>query len=583
MIIDIRVISNKEELLPYLEALKAQKITAIDTETTGLDPYASKLRLIQVACEGLPVFVIDCFTFLPDGYELLAAFINSPGVKIFHNAKFDLQFLYANKLRPRRVFDTMLAAQLLRSSEGGDSASLRAVAYHYLREEVDKDEQLSDWSGQLTESQARYAAKDAEILLRLRAVMVDKIYENNLQRIAEIEFHCVKAVAFMEYSGIYLNVEKWKALTVKKEKLRDAALNKLYEYSGRPAVQTLLWEDEGSEQILGCNFDNNAYVIDLLRRNDITVKSASRSELYPYAGHPLVSAISEYRKASKALSAFLQPFPKMISCDTGRLHAKYGQISAWSGRMSCYSPNVQQIPRESEFRECFSAPPGKKLLTADYSQIELRVAAQIARDERMINAFRNGDDLHLLTASLLQHKPMAEVTKEERQAAKAVNFGLIFGMGAPGLRQSALHSYGVELTQEQATLFRDRFFQAYTGIRRWHNSVKATTPNEGRTLTGRKFLYPQDSPLPVYLNSPVQGSAADIMKKALGLLVERIDMTDTFISAVIHDEILLETPAEKAEEVAAVLKSAMEDAGNSILTLLPVEAVVHISDSWADK
>lgn len=580
---EIRLVKNKEELTPYFEPLKAQKLAAIDTETTGLIPHYSKLRLLQIACPGLPVLVIDCFSFLPDGIGMLAEIIDAPSVKIFHNAKFDLQFLLTYGLLPVRIFDTMLAAQLLRSSGGPESAGLRAVAHHYLQEDVDKEEQTSDWTGELTESQIKYAALDAEILLRLREIMVKKIYENNLQRVAEIEFHCAKAVAFMEFCGIHLDMDKWKALTEGKEKQRAEALSKLYKYTGRPAVQTTLWEDEGESEVLGYNFDNNNYVTELLNNNNIPVKNTSRAELYPYLGDPLVEAVMEYRKSAKALSSFLYPFPKAINRKTRRLHARYGQISAWSGRMSCYSPNVQQIPRENAFRECFTSPPGRKLLTADYSQIELRVAAQIARDERMTKAFREGDDLHLLTASLLQNKPMSEVTREERQAAKAVNFGLVFGMGASGLRQSALHSYGVEMTQEESYLFRDRYFRAYSGIRQWHDAVKAAAPGEGRTLTGRKFLYPASSSLPVYLNSPVQGTAADIMKKALGLIMEHIDIADTYIAAVVHDEILLEVPEEKAEESARLLKSLMESAGNSILTSLPVEAVVHIADNWAEK
>lgn len=579
---DISLIRNRNELLPYLEALRARKVAAVDTETTGLDPHDAKLRLVQIACDGLPVLVIDCFSFLPGGAGLLSEIIGSPCVKIFHNAKFDLQFLLPYGL-PGRIFDTMLAAQLLFSSGGPERFSLRAAAKHYLGEEVGKEEQTSDWSGELAESQIKYAALDAEVLLRLRETMVGKIYENGLQRVAEIEFHCAKAVAFMEYCGIHLDIDKWKALTAEKEKLRDEALSKLYEYTGRPAVQTTLWEDEGESEILGQSFDNNNYVTELLRRNNIPVNSTSRAELYQYSGNPLVEAVSEYRKSAKALSAFLYPFPKAIKEKTNRLHARYGQISAWSGRMSCYSPNVQQIPRESAFRECFTAPEGRKLLTADYSQIELRVAARIARDERMTEAFRKGGDLHTLTASLLKNKPAAEVTKEERQAAKAVNFGLVFGMGAAGLRQSALLSYGVEMSQEEANLFRERYFNAYVGIKRWHDSIKSAPPIEGRTLAGRKFLYPAASALPVYLNSPVQGTAADIMKKALGLIIERINISETYIVAVVHDEILLETPEEKAAENAALLKNAMEEAGNSILSPLPVEAEVKISASWAEK
>lgn len=201
----------------------------------------------------------------------------------------------------------------------------------------------------------------------------------------------------------------------------------------------------------------------------------------------------------------------------------------------------------------------------------------------MISAYQQGEDLHLLTASLVAHKPIAEITPQERQAAKAVNFGLIFGMGAPGLQQYAQQNYGVEMSLEQATEFRERFFKAYTGIHRWHQSIKAHLPKEGRTLAGRKFVYYEKAGLPGYYNTPVQGTAADIVKKALGLLIERLAGTDTYIVGIVHDEILLESPAEEAHTMAALLKSTMEEAANAILPKVPTKVDVLVSESWAEK
>ena len=251
--------------------------------------------------------------------------------------------------------------------------------------------------------------------------------------------------------------------------------------------------------------------------------------------------------------------------------------------MSCYAPNVQQIPRNPEFRSCFTAPTGRKLIIADYSQIELRVAAQITKDERMLTAYRNGEDLHLLTASLVLNKERKDVSKEERQAAKAVNFGLIFGMGVAGLQQYAQLSYGVEMTTEEASQFYRRFFEAYTGIKQWHESLKKSPPKVGYTLTGRKFLYSEKTGLPGYCNAPVQGTAADIAKKALGEIARKLIGTDTYIVGMIHDEILLECPEAKADDFAQMLKSTMEQAANSILDLVPSEAEVTIAENWAAK
>lgn len=576
----IKLILHLNDFIPYIEKLSAAKVISVDTETTGLDPHIHKIRLIQLAADDLPVLVIDCFSFLPDGLETLKSVLSNAAVKVFQNAKFDLQFFIALGIYPPSIFDTMLAAQLLRSSGGPARANLELLAKHYLNEELDKKEQTSDWSANLIESQIRYAAKDAEILLRLRKVMIQQILDNKLTQIAVIEFRCVKAIANMEYSGISLNRQKWQKLYEKTTDERNKYLKVLHEYSGKPLLQMTLW---GEDLVLNQNFDSNPFVLDLLHGQSIAVTATSKQDLYPYRNHPLVKALLAYRKASKSISAFLHPFPALISPVTGRLHPHYGQISAWSGRMSCWNPNIQQIPRDTAFRECFDAPPDRRLIIADYSQIELRVAAQISGDARMISAYQKGEDLHLLTASLVLNKPMEQVSKQERQAAKAVNFGLIFGMGAVGLQQYAQQNYGADMTPQQAIAFRERFFKAYTGIHLWHQSLKAHPPKEGRTLTGRKFMYYGRTGLPEYCNTPVQGSAADIVKKALGLLIERIMGMDAHIIGIVHDEILLECPTATAPSVAALLKATMEEAANSILPLVPTQVDVKISESWAEK
>ena len=296
--------------------------------------------------------------------------------------------------------------------------------------------------------------------------------------------------------------------------------------------------------------------------------------------HPLM--LKEYRKASKSLSAFLYPLPELIHPATKRLHPQYGQLVAHSGRMSSWNPNIQQIPRAKAFRECFTAPRSRQLIIADYSQIELRVAAQVSGDERMCSAFQQGKDLHLLTASYIANKPMELVSKQERQAYKAVNLGFIYGMGAKGLQTAADMSYSIAMSLEDATLFRRRFFDTYQGIARWHRDVMNTQSDEGRTLTGRRVMFRKNAGLPERSNLPVQGTAADIIKKALALLVDRID-SETKIVAVVHDEILIECPKSQAEQAAAILKSSMEDAVNSILPDVPTTVEPIVSASWAEK
>jgi DNA polymerase-1 len=572
-------IFNENEINPYLTEIKQAKILAVDTETTGLDPHVDKLRLIQIAAAGLPVLVIDCFSFFLSGINIIKDILETRAVKIFQNAKFDLQFFMAVQVYPYPVFDTMLAAQLLRTSGGASRVGLDSLAQHYLNETLPKDEQKSDWQNKLTESQFEYAANDADVLLRLREVMVKQIYENNLSEIALIEFSCVNAIAQIEYTGICMDSPRWNRLLAETIKERDEALEILHTYTGQPNIQMNLF---GEDEVDGYNFDSNPFVLDLLRQNGIQTNSTSKYDLTPYINHPLVKAISAYRKAAKSLSSFLYPIPGMIHPKTGRLHPKYGQNGAWSGRMSCWNPNIQQIPRSAKFRACFIAPPGYKLVVADYSQIELRVAAEITRDPRMTAAYKNGDDLHRLTASLMLSKSIDTITSQERQAAKAVNFGLIYAMGAAGLKQYAEQSYGVEMSIEQAEEFRNRFFKAYTGIENWHRNLKRNPPAESRTLTGRKFTFSPNSGLPALCNTPVQGTAADIAKKTLGMLVNRLKDTGTNIIGIVHDEILLEAPDENASEMAGLLKSTMEEAGNSVLKNVPCQAEVDISQNWAN-
>jgi len=579
---DFVFIRSVSELAPFLSGLLNARVIAVDLETTGLDPHVHRVRLIQFAAAGIPVVVIDGFTFLTeDGVRVLKEVLATPAVKLFQNAKFDLQFLMALNCCPSPLFDTMLAGRLLYMPGMPRRVNLETLAGAYLDEKLDKEEQKGDWAGpSLTAAQIRYAAKDAEILQRLRKVMIPRLIEADMKEIAEIEFACARAIALIEFYGIHLDTVRWSALTQKTMAERDQALDRLYEYTGRPVAQTTLW---GEDRMMGFNLDSNATILGLLHRHGIPAPATSKNALYPYRDHPLVQAVSAYRKASKAIGAILSPFLASVHSVTGRLHPQYGQIAANSGRMSCGNPNIQQIPRDPAYRACFTAPPGRSLVIADYSQIELRVAAQISKDERMLEAYHRQDDLHTLTASLLLDKPADRIGRKDRQAAKAVNFGLIYGMGAAGLRQYAGVSYGVEMSLEQAGQFRARFFKAYRGFAQWHRRLMEFQAKEGRTLCGRRFAFYGKPSLPILSNSPVQGTAADIIKKALGWLAKQLDGTDTWLIGVVHDEILLECPSTEARSMAHVLKNAMEEASNAVLPQVPALVEAKAVKSWDEK
>lgn len=574
-------INNPEEANNALKGFLDAEVLAVDTETTGLDAHTERLRLLQIAAEGHDTLVLDCFEILPDCLEIINKLLESKSVKVLQNAKFDIQFLKANGINIKGpLFDTMLAAQILRTSGGAKRAGLGVLVEHYLGFDLPKEEQRSDFSQELTQSQLQYAASDAAVLLPLRQQMIDHIKENNLIETARLEFACAYAVADMEYHGIYLDLNKWEKLAGEVEKQQNEALEELYPFTGYPTVQMGFFKEEVHQEL---NLDSNKQVLELLRKNDINVENTSKHELMQYSEKPIVKSIFKYRHASKALSSFLYSLPKQINEKTGRLHPHYSQNGAWSGRMSCGGPNIQQIPRGAEFRGCFIAPTGRKMIIADYSQVELRVIAQISKDERMIEAYRSGEDLHKLTAALISGKSMDDITKTERQAAKAVNFGLVFGMGGAGLAAYAADIYGVNMTLDEANLFRMRFFRGYKGVEAWHKYIKKTLPSFSRTLAGRKHIYTEASGMSGRFNTPVQGSAADILKNALGMLHLRLIDTDTYIVAAVHDEIVLECDSDKCAEMAALLKDTMETAGAKYVKDLPIVAEACVADSWAEK
>lgn len=222
-------------------------------------------------------------------------------------------------------------------------------------------------------------------------------------------------------------------------------------------------------------------------------------------------------------------------------------------------------------------------MIADLSQIELRITAEISGDARMISAFQDGQDLHRLTASLLTGTPLGEVTSGDRQAAKAVNFGLIYAMGAPGLRDYARTNYDVELTPKQAEVFIERFFEAYPGVAAWQASVKRRRAYESRTPVGRRRRWSEEPPLTQLLNTPVQGTGADILKQALGMLPAALKGTGARIVATVHDEIVLEAPEDQAQEVGTRLETVMKQAGRTYVTRVPIEVKVVIASNWIKK
>ena len=559
----------RDDIKDQLKAAKAKLKTATGwLKQAGLDPHQAKIRLIQLAVENRPVVMVDLDAFddVRD-LELLRQVLMNHSVKVFHNANFDIKMLWAIGIDVGGpIFDTMLAARLLSSS---GRVGLANIAKQYLDIGLSKTGQTSGWSGELTDSQLLYAARDALVLLRLRTQLKSELVEANLIQIAKIEFDCVRATAEMEYTGMKLHSIKVDAYYHRVEARRTELRAALCDYLGE------------------INLVSPHQVKRALAQIGVDVERTARRALMPLIDrHPSIPLLLEYKKLSTLVSVFFEPLPRATSVKTGRIHANYWQLGAATGRFSCSGPNFQQVPRDAGVRACFVAEDGNKLVIADYSQIELRIAAEISEDQRMTEAYRNDADLHRLTASLVQGMSLDEVTTAQRQAAKAINFGLIFGMGPRGLKYSAKHSYDVEMTLAEAKTFRNRFFEVYSGIRAWHRKSEQELKytNKQRTLCGRRFIWKDIPPsFTVFINRQVQGTAADIAKIALGELPSALKKSEAKIIAMIHDEIIIEVPEANAVEAAQRLQQTMEAAGREVLKQVPVVAEARIADSWAEK
>ncbi|WP_036270342.1 bifunctional 3'-5' exonuclease/DNA polymerase [Meiothermus rufus] len=544
------LVTEPHQLEGLLPRLMAAPVLGLDLETSGLDPHQDRPRLLSLSTER-GAYLLDMLA-LPRALEALRPLFEATTgpVLVGHNLKFDLAFLLKAGLWPegRRLWCTGLAHQVIH-------AQARMPALADLAPGLDKRLQTSDWSGPLSEAQLAYAAKDAQVLLPLYHQQQEESRRLGLVRVLEIESRALPAVAWMGLMGVPFDPERW--LTAAREA----------ELSAQEALKRLDWRT---------NWDSPRQVLEALRRAGLELSDTREETLSRYRTHPAVAALLAYREHRKRVGTYGPAWLENLHPLTGRIHPSWQQIGAESGRMSCSRPNLQQVPREPAYRACFRAPIGRLLVKADYSQIELRLAAQIAGEKRMLEAFEQGEDLHTLTARLITGK--AEPSRGDRQLAKALNFGLLYGMGSEGLRTYARANYGLELSPQEAEALREAFFRAYPGLRAWHRR-QPEGETEVRTLTGRRRVTSRHTER---LNTPVQGSGADGLKLALALLWERRErLQGAFPVLAVHDEIVLEAPRDVVEGVALELVCCMKEAMQEVLNgRVPVEVEAGVYEDW---
>ena len=588
------LITNLAELKDLSKKLKAQKLISFDTETDSVDEVEANLVGASFSFkEGEAYYVPLAHDELTEiGYEefidVIGPILTDKSIgKIGHNIKYDYVVMKQFGIDVAPIaFDTMVAAFLI--SPIGRAQTLSQLAYEELGISMIDIEELIGKKGknQLTfnkiaiKEAGQYAAEDADITLRLYNKLkseLDKIGE--LTKLAkQMEWPLIEVLGDMEYKGVELDVEFLNKLSDKYSTIIEGLQTKIWKIAGgqfnisSPAqLQKILFEK--------LNIDSAG-----LKKTKTGISTAA-SELEKLRGkHEIVDMMFEYRELTKLTTTYVDALPKLVKPD-GRIHTSYNQTIAQTGRLSSTNPNLQNIPTRTEagreIRKAFVAPKGRIFISADYSQIELRLAAALAKDEPMIKAFKSGADIHTATAAEMFGVKQSEVTKDQRYGAKTINFGVLYGMNPHGLSVATGFDY------DKAREFIDRYFSLRKGVADYIASVKkfAHDNNYTETIFGRRRPCPdvrssnfiiRAAAERAAVNMPLQGTAADMMKIAMINIHKKLPK-DADLILQIHDELIVECNQEDAKKVEKIVKDEMEKVHKFDV---PIEVEVHHGTSW---
>jgi len=558
-----------DEVSKALKTVSGPVALDIETYGNGLNPWRGDIRLLSLAIPDQPAWLLDLKAI---GYDLgeLGQCLQERQI-IAHNAKFDLLWLrHRCGLRLDNVFCTLTAARLLSNGKRELRNGLYACWERFLGLPPGNDHGKSDWGGMfLTEDQLEYAALDVFHLHELQEKQQLLINKEKLGDVLHLENRLIPVVVEMENRGFGINKER--------------LLGVMEDYSTELKDTLAYFKKAFGEEI---NPNSPKQLKEAFKEKDLKLSDTGEQTLKE-EDHPLTMCVLNYRSAKKQMEQ-AETLLKAIEED-GRIHARFEPTGTDTGRFSSKKPNLQNIGR-GKLRGCFTPADGSSLVVADYSQVELRVAAAIANEERMIEAYKNGEDLHRQTASIVLGKPLEDVSKEDRQLAKAVNFGLLYGQLAKGLVVYAETSYGVKLNIEQARQIRQKFFDEYKHLREWHSQAHKDASSNCEVLStkfGRKRWLPMEGDVrwqrvATLLNAPVQGGAADVIKTAIIALQAKLPEGAGLVSTV-HDELIVEAPLKNVEAIKKLMEDIMIESAASLYPTVPFEVEAHICEDWSEK
>lgn len=585
---DYQYITQAEELAAAAQALASEKMLALDVEGDELDPYQMKLIFFQI---GTPqkAYIFDAqLDFTP-----LKPLVESEKIlKILQNAKFDYAALKLSKgIIINNIYDTMLAERLLTTGRQREN-SLAALAIKYLELELDKDYGGYNWhevgrTGRVTPKHLKYAALDVLTLFPIFNKQFPILKKEGLLGISKLEFQLIPVVAEMELKGVKVDIKKWQEnIGVLKARRDEIARQIQVELKPFYKIQQVNLFGETNNVL---NLNSPLQVMEAFKKLGIDLPSTGE-EVLRKINHPVARLMLSYREIEKLISAFGESFLEKVNPKTGRVHPDFMQIGADTGRFACSNPNLQQIPQDSTFRSCFVPSEGYKYVVADYSQIELRIMAELSADKVFLETFEKGEDFHTRTGVNLYGVRAEQIDKRMRTAVKTINFGLMYGRGAASIGAQ------IGVSPEEARLLLDKYFKAYRGVKIWLDKVGKEAVRKGysSTLGGRKRWYvlpgnddPNYERLTANIerqgkNTPIQGSSADITKMAMVRIYDRIkkENLDAAVVSTVHDEIIVEVRSDLAENVKELVREEMIKAGKMLLKKVKVEVDAKIASFW---
>ena len=579
---------TEADLNRWVEKLNQAKLFALDTETDNLDYMAANLVGISFALEnGEAAYLPLQLDYLgaPKTLEkitaltLLKPVLENPAIqKVGQNFKYDLTIFARNGIDVQGVaFDTMLESYVLNST---GRHNMDDLAKRYLGHQTISFEEIAGkGKNQLTfnqiplEKAAEYAAEDADVTMKLQQVLWEKLSkEPTLEKLfKEMELPLLGVLSRMERRGVLIDSD---ALFLQSNEIANR-LSELEEQAYVLAGQP--FNLASTKQLQEILFDKLG--LPVIQKTPKGAPSTNEEVLEELAfSHELPKVLVEHRGLSKLKSTYTDKLPQMVNPQTGRVHTSYHQAVTATGRLSSSDPNLQNIPIRNEegrrIRQAFIAREGFTVVAADYSQIELRIMAHLSQDQGLINAFTQGKDIHRSTAAEIFGVALDEVTSEQRRNAKAINFGLIYGMSAFGLSRQ------LGIGRADAQSYMDLYFKRYPGVQTFMHDIREKAKAQGyvETLFGRRLYLPdinssngmrRKAAERVAINAPMQGTAADIIKRAMIQLDQKLQ-NDPDIAMImqVHDELVFEVRSEKVEFYSEFIKTHMESAANLVVPLI---------------